>query len=137
VKHGRLYLLSERGFDYLLAGYRRALDFALFHHRATFHRISSRYFSVTHRVSFVTIPKGFFPQQDTGLIIGHRGRGAGYFLRRDDAPRPRYRRCRDEGSGCGLRLASVLERAAAKRQNNARLFVTLKPAISAMCLPTR
>ena len=32
VRHGRLYVLSEKGFDYLLAGYRKSLDVALRHH---------------------------------------------------------------------------------------------------------
>src|SRR5207247_9168875 len=36
VRHGRLYALSERGFDLLLAGYRKSLDLALRHHRTTF-----------------------------------------------------------------------------------------------------
>src|SRR5881398_206511 len=36
IRHGRLYMLSERGFDLLLSGYRKSLDLALRHHRTTF-----------------------------------------------------------------------------------------------------
>src|ERR1700745_4228963 len=36
VRHGRLYALSERGFDLLLTGYRKSLDVALRHRRTTF-----------------------------------------------------------------------------------------------------
>src|SRR6201984_2606849 len=36
VRHGRLYGLSEKGFELLLAGYRKSLDVALRHHQTTF-----------------------------------------------------------------------------------------------------
>jgi hypothetical protein len=36
TRHGRLYALSEHGFELLLAGYRKSLDVALRHHRTTF-----------------------------------------------------------------------------------------------------
>ncbi|HXU57380.1 MAG TPA: efflux RND transporter permease subunit, partial [Verrucomicrobiae bacterium] len=68
VKHGRLYMLSERGFDILLAGYRRSLDVALAHHRVTFAVFLTTLAATGYL--FAVIPKGFFPQQDTGLIIG-------------------------------------------------------------------
>ncbi|MBB3771713.1 hydrophobe/amphiphile efflux-1 (HAE1) family protein [Angulomicrobium tetraedrale] len=66
--HGRLYLFSERGFDALLAGYRVTLDMALGHARITL-AIFLAAVAATG-VLFYEIPKGFFPQQDTGLIIG-------------------------------------------------------------------
>ncbi|WP_336490475.1 efflux RND transporter permease subunit [Methylobacterium nigriterrae] len=67
-QHGRLYLFSERLFDALLGGYERALDVAL-----RFRFITLLTFLATLALTvylFVIIPKGFFPQQDTGLIIG-------------------------------------------------------------------
>jgi multidrug efflux pump subunit AcrB len=66
--HGRLYMASERMFDLMLAGYRKSLDAAL-RHRA----LTLGVFLLTVCISgylFVIIPKGFFPQQDTGLILG-------------------------------------------------------------------
>ncbi|MBV8091021.1 MAG: efflux RND transporter permease subunit, partial [Alphaproteobacteria bacterium] len=68
VRHGRLYMLSERGFDLVLAGYRKSLDIALRHHRITFGVFAATLVATGY--FFVIIPKGFFPQQDTGLIIG-------------------------------------------------------------------
>ena len=66
--HGRLYTLSERGFDGLLGGYRRALDVVLNH---TFIALCVFFLTVGATAwLFVIIPKGFFPQQDTGLISG-------------------------------------------------------------------
>jgi HAE1 family hydrophobic/amphiphilic exporter-1 len=66
--HGRLYQWSERGFAKLLRGYEYGLDFVLDHRFGTL-----LVFFATLGLSvylFVMIPKGFFPQQDTGLING-------------------------------------------------------------------
>jgi hydrophobe/amphiphile efflux-1 (HAE1) family protein len=68
AQHGRAYLAVERGFERLLAWYTRGLDFALDHRRATL-----TVFLITVAATallYVEIPKGFFPQQDTGIISG-------------------------------------------------------------------
>lgn len=68
VRHGRLYRLSERGFDAMLDAYRRGLDLVLRWRRTTL-----LVFFMTLGLSvylFVIIPKGFFPQQDNGMILG-------------------------------------------------------------------
>jgi hydrophobic/amphiphilic exporter-1 (mainly G- bacteria), HAE1 family len=65
-KHGRFYQMSERGFDAMLRAYERGLDLALSWRRTTLF-----IFFVTLALSvylFTIIPKGFFPQQDIGLI---------------------------------------------------------------------
>ncbi len=68
VQHGRLYLAIEAAFDRLLAFYTRGLDFVLRHQRATLMTFVA---TVTLTVVlYVLIPKGFFPQQDTGIILG-------------------------------------------------------------------
>ena len=67
-KHGWLYRVTERGFDKLLDGYAWALDVVLRHQFATL-MVFFATLGVTAYL-FVTIPKGFFPQQDTGLISG-------------------------------------------------------------------
>jgi HAE1 family hydrophobic/amphiphilic exporter-1 len=67
-KHGRLFKLSERGFDAMLGGYRRGLDLVLRHQFITL-----CVFLATVAASvylYVVIPKGFFPQQDTGFVFG-------------------------------------------------------------------
>jgi len=68
VQHGKAYLAVERAFDRLLAWYTRGLDLALDHRRTTL-----ILFLATVAVTvalYVEIPKGFFPQQDTGIIAG-------------------------------------------------------------------
>jgi multidrug efflux pump subunit AcrB len=67
VKHGRLYLLTERFFDGLLAGYHRALKVALNHQFATLMTMAVTVGLTAYL--YTSIPKGFFPQQDTGLIM--------------------------------------------------------------------
>jgi len=52
-KHGRFYRISERFFDGMLHGYRRSLEWVL-----------------QNPGLVLVIPKGFFPQQDTGALVG-------------------------------------------------------------------
>jgi HAE1 family hydrophobic/amphiphilic exporter-1 len=65
-EHGRLYRLSERGFDGLLAAYERGLKVALRHRFITL-MVMLGTIGLTGWL-YVIIPKGFFPQQDTGMI---------------------------------------------------------------------
>ena len=68
ARHGRLYDLSERGFASLLKAYERGLDVALKFRFATL-MIFFAFLALSVGL-FVVIPKGFFPQQDTGQING-------------------------------------------------------------------
>jgi HAE1 family hydrophobic/amphiphilic exporter-1 len=66
--HGRLYNAVEAMFDGMLRFYERTLDVAL-----RFRFITLMVFFATVGVTvvlYVNIPKGFFPTQDTGIIIG-------------------------------------------------------------------
>ena len=67
-EHGRLYRLSEQGFDALLRLYEAGLKIVLRHRFIT---LMSMFATIALTgCLYVVIPKGFFPQQDTGLIIG-------------------------------------------------------------------
>jgi hydrophobe/amphiphile efflux-1 (HAE1) family protein len=68
AKHGKAYMVIERAFDKLLAGYTRGLDFVLDHKRATL--VSFLITLAATVLLYIYIPKGFFPQQDTGIISG-------------------------------------------------------------------
>ncbi|MGD0847658.1 efflux RND transporter permease subunit [Bradyrhizobium sp.] len=66
LQHGKFYQWSERGFDAMLNAYERGLDLAMRWKLTTL-----VIFFATLGLSvylFVIIPKGFFPQQDVGLI---------------------------------------------------------------------
>jgi hydrophobic/amphiphilic exporter-1 (mainly G- bacteria), HAE1 family len=68
AQHGRVYLAIEAAFEQMLALYSRGLGYVLRHQRATL-----LVFLCTVTLSvflFAWIPKGFFPQQDTGIISG-------------------------------------------------------------------
>jgi multidrug efflux pump len=67
-RHGWLYRKSERFFELLLNGYRRTLDIALRHPR-TVMLVLLGVLGLNFYL-YSVIPKGFFPQQDTGRLIG-------------------------------------------------------------------
>jgi multidrug efflux pump subunit AcrB len=67
-QHGWLYRLSERGFDGLLNLYEAGLKIVLRHRFVTLMTMLGT-IALTGYL-YVVIPKGFFPEQDTGLIIG-------------------------------------------------------------------
>jgi len=67
-EHGWLYTMSERGFDGLLNLYEAGLKIVLRHRFITL-MVMFATITLTGYL-YVIIPKGFFPQQDTGLIIG-------------------------------------------------------------------
>ncbi len=67
TRHGRLYRLMEAGFDGLLGGYERSLKVALRHRFVTLMVMLGTIGTTGYL--YVIIPKGFFPQQDTGMII--------------------------------------------------------------------
>jgi multidrug efflux pump len=67
-KPGRLALWSERVFDALLDTYRRTLEVVLRHGRLTMLVLLA---TVALNVFlYINVPKGFFPQQDTGRMMG-------------------------------------------------------------------
>jgi HAE1 family hydrophobic/amphiphilic exporter-1 len=67
-EHGWLYRLFEHGFDRLLNLYEAGLKIVLRHRFITLMTMFGT-IALTGYL-YALIPKGFFPQQDTGLIIG-------------------------------------------------------------------
>jgi multidrug efflux pump len=67
-KHGRLYQASERAFDRILHGYDRSLSWVLRHQfLVLLVTLATMGASV---YLYIIVPKGFFPQQDTGRLNG-------------------------------------------------------------------
>ncbi len=67
-KHGRIYLASEKAFDWLLSLYRRSLHWVLDNPTLT---LVVLLLTIALNVALIIeIPKGFFPEQDTGAITG-------------------------------------------------------------------
>ncbi|HWA45201.1 MAG TPA: multidrug efflux RND transporter permease subunit [Hypericibacter adhaerens] len=124
ARHGRLYRASEHAFELLLSGYRRSLDAALAHRR-----LMLGLFFATLAASaycFVAIPKGFFPQQDTGFIFGTSEAAQDISF----ADMVRHQKAladivlQDPAvAGVGMSIGS----GGGQTQNNGRMFITLKP----------
>ncbi len=65
---GRLYRLSERGFQWVLRRYEASLALVLRHPRGVL--AVTLLTIVANGYLFFVVPKGFFPQQDTGRLTG-------------------------------------------------------------------
>jgi HAE1 family hydrophobic/amphiphilic exporter-1 len=121
--HGKLYQWSERGFDAMLHAYERGLDLALAWKRTTL-----VIFFATLALSvylFVLIPKGFFPQQDNGLITATSEAS-------QDISFGAMKSRQEALAGIVLKDPGVATVAMAiggsgRAGNNGNLFITLKP----------
>ncbi len=67
-RHGFLYRCSEGAFDILQQGYRQSLQWVLHHSLLTLFILFITIFLNVYL--FTVIPKGYFPEQDTGQISG-------------------------------------------------------------------
>ena len=67
-QHGRFYILGERFFGWLLSGYDHGLRWVIRHQiLVLFIAIATFWLNI---YLFILVPKGFFPQQDTGRLGG-------------------------------------------------------------------
>jgi len=66
--HGWVYRASERVFEVVLNGYRRTLTVALRHPRSVMLVLAA--ILGLNFYLYAAVPKGFVPQQDTGLLVG-------------------------------------------------------------------
>jgi HAE1 family hydrophobic/amphiphilic exporter-1 len=121
--HGRLYALSERGFDGLLKAYERGLDVVL-----KFRFVTLLVFLATLALTgylFVIIPKGFFPQQDTGLITGISQAAQGVSVK--DMMRHQEALGAIVMKDPGVDHVAMAIGGTGNPSNTGRMFVTLKP----------
>ena len=123
TQHGKLYQLSEKFFDTMLRGYEWGLDLVL---RWRFTTLCVFFATVAlSGYLFVIIPKGFFPQQDVGLITGITEGGQDISFK--------------EMSRLQTEIGSIIQKDPAVASiamaiggggnalNNGRMFITLKP----------
>jgi HAE1 family hydrophobic/amphiphilic exporter-1 len=123
AKHGKLYQWSERAFDAMLHSYERGLDHAL-----SWKRTTLLIFFATLALSvylFILIPKGFFPQQDNGLITSTSEAS-------QDISFEAMKSKQEELANIVLQDPDVATAAMAiggsgRAGNNGNMFITLKP----------
>ncbi|MDD5675781.1 MAG: efflux RND transporter permease subunit [Chitinivibrionales bacterium] len=68
VRHGKLFLTTENAFNNLRTLYGRGLDWSLDNRRLV--AVASIVVLALTLLLYVKIPKGFFPSEDTGRLIG-------------------------------------------------------------------
>ncbi|HJT71270.1 MAG TPA: multidrug efflux RND transporter permease subunit [Terriglobales bacterium] len=67
-EEGRFYQWSERQYEHVIQGYGRTLKWVLGHQTATL--LVTAGTLVLTILLYIVVPKGFFPVQDTGVILG-------------------------------------------------------------------
>ena len=119
----RLYLASERAFERLLSGYDRGLRWVLNHQRLT---LAIMIATVCVNVFlFFIVPKGFFPQQDTGVIGGSIQAAQDISF---EAMRQKQRQFSDIVlSDPGVDTVVAFVGGNGGTVNTGRMFITLKP----------
>src|SRR5258707_7033613 len=123
TRHGRFYQWSENAFDAMLRSYERGLDLAMRWKLTTL-----MIFFATLGLSvylFVVIPKGFFPQQDVGLISATSEAN-------QDISFPEMKRRRETLGKIVMADPDVATIAmniggSGRAGNNGNMFITLKP----------
>ncbi|AWM85325.1 multidrug efflux RND transporter permease subunit [Microvirga sp. 17 mud 1-3] len=124
VRHGRLYMLMEGLFDRTIRAYEVGLDHVLRHSFLTL-----LVFFATAGASiylFMVIPKGFFPQQDTGLLTGISETGQYVSFREMMQIQQQFGAiiARDPDVAT---VAMFVGSGGGQSLNNGRIFISLKP----------
>jgi hydrophobe/amphiphile efflux-1 (HAE1) family protein len=123
--HGRVYQFVERGFDAMLSFYERTLDIAL-----RFRFITMLVFVGTVSLTvflYIIIPKGFFPQQDTGIIIGITDAAQDISYDAMASLQKQVDQVVLHDPAVESVVSSVGSGAGGQTGNNGRMYITLKP----------
>jgi hydrophobe/amphiphile efflux-1 (HAE1) family protein len=123
--HGRLYRMIESMFDAMLRFYERTLDVAM---RFRFITLMAFVATVTLTgVLYAQIPKGFFPTQDTGIIIGITEVAQDASYTQMAALQRKVDDMVQQDPAVGAVVSSVGAGAGGQTANNGRMYITLKP----------
>ena len=123
--HGRLYRMVESMFDAMLRFYARTLDIAM---RFRFITLMAFVATVTLTgVLYAEIPKGFFPTQDTGIIIGITEVAQDASYTQMAALQRKVDDMVQQDPAVGAVVSSVGAGAGGQTANNGRMYITLKP----------
>jgi multidrug efflux pump subunit AcrB len=124
-KHGFLYRMIEGFFEGMIGFYRRTLDIALRHQFITLMTFFAT--MILTMFLYVYIPKGFFPSQDTGVVLGVTEGAENVSF----AEMSRIQQALDDivaqdpdVSGYG---ATVGAGVGGQTENNGRIYIALKP----------
>ncbi len=124
-EHGRVYNAIESGFTAILRFYERTLDIAL-----RFRFVTLLVFIATVSLSavlFVIIPKGFFPDQDTGILIGTTDAAQDISFLGMSALQQQVNSIVRQDPAVESVVAAVGAGVGGQTANNGRMYITLKP----------
>ncbi len=120
--HGVWYRMSERGFYWMNRGYKASLGWVLRHRRLML--AVTILMVVLNIFLYIIVPKGFFPQQDTGRLMGSIMGDQDVSFHSMKAKSQEFIRIVGQDPAVQNVLAFVGGNAA---QNQGRMFVVLKP----------
>jgi hydrophobe/amphiphile efflux-1 (HAE1) family protein len=124
-QHGRFYNFIERGFAAILRFYERTLDIAL---RWRFVTLMAFIGTVTLSVAlYAAIPKGFFPDQDTGIMIGTTDAAQDISFAAMSTLQQQVNAIVMRDPAVASVVAAVGAGVAGQTTNNGRMYITLKP----------
>ena len=124
-KHGLAYRVIESFFEAMINGYRRTLDIAL-----RFQFITLMTFLITMAVTvflYIYIPKGFFPEQDNGVLIGLSEAGQDVSFKEMEQRTLALAKVLLSDPDVTGYAASIGAGLGGQTENNGRFFITLKP----------
>jgi hydrophobe/amphiphile efflux-1 (HAE1) family protein len=124
-KHGLIYRIIERGFELLIGGYRRSLDIVLKHQFVTL-----LVFFVTVSLTvylYIIIPKGFFPEQDNGILMGISEGAQDVSFKEMTRLNLKLGEVLLNDPDVAAYSSSIGAGSGGQTENNARYFISLKP----------
>jgi multidrug efflux pump len=124
-KHGRLYRMSEQVFSRLSRGYERSLAAVLRHPGATLGVLLLTIAASAYLIAIV--PKGFFPQQDTGRLNGAIQAEQDTSFQAMEGRLTQFVDIIKSDPAVGTVMAFTGGGAAGTTTNTGRVFVSLKP----------
>ena len=123
--HGRLYGIIESFFEGLIGFYRRTLDVAL-----RFQFVTLMVFFATLTLTgylYTVIPKGFFPEQDTGVLIGVSESAQDISFKQMADRTLALGKVLTEDPAIAAYSAAIGAGSGGQTGNNGRFFISLKP----------
>jgi len=124
-EHGRIYTFIERMFQGLVRFYERTLDIAL-----RFQFITLMVFVGTVALTvvlYVFIPKGFFPTQDTGIIIGITDAAQDSSFNQMQTLQNAANKVVLQDPAVASVVSSIGAGTGGQTANNGRMYISLKP----------
>jgi multidrug efflux pump subunit AcrB len=123
--HGMIYRVVERGFELLISGYRSTLDIVLKHQLITLLVVLVTV-SLTVYL-YVIIPKGFFPEQDNGILMGISEGAQDVSFREMTRLNLKLGEVLLNDPDVAAYSSSIGAGSGGQTENNARYFISLKP----------